>query len=275
MRSWTKTMVPLWLRVELRRLLHMPVFLLERPAHCRRRASAQSLASFAHVLARQVSPLSRGGELDDKLQRGKEQNLRRAAALLDRVLIDAAGLFSYHQLVGRPSRLRGFRAGLELGDGQLRSGVGGGCCQISNALFLVALQGGMKIVERHRHGLDLFPDHQRTVPFGCGATVFYNYRDLRFENPLAQPVLLRLAVLEQALAVELRSLFDPGLQIEIREDGHHFFREQGQWMRENRIRRRILDRNGMLLLDEEVAHNRARVLYEPRPDPLDPTREAP
>ena len=44
--------------------------------------------------------------------------------------------------------------------------------------------------------------------------------------------------------------------------------------RENRIRRRFIRRDGTTLLDEEVAHNRARVLYElhvPLPAPLEHT----
>ena len=82
----------------------------------------------------------------------------------------------------------------------------------------------MKVVERHRHGLDLFPDHQRTVPFGCGATVFYNYADLRFENPLPQPVLLQFRIEEGTLVGELWAEADPGWSVEVYEVGHRFFR---------------------------------------------------
>ena len=121
----------------------------------------------------------------------------------------------------------------------------------------------MRITERHRHGLDLFRDHERTVPFGCGATVFFNYEDMRFENPLPQPVLLRLRIEGRSLAVEIRGRDDPGWWVEIYETEHRFFREGGQWMRENRIRRRFVLPDGSTLLDQEVAHNRGRVLYEP------------
>jgi hypothetical protein len=44
---------------------------------------------------------------------------------------------------------------------------------------------------------------------------------------------------------------------------HRFFREGAAWMRENRIRRRFRLPDGTLLLDQEVAHNRGRVTYEP------------
>ena len=50
---------------------------------------------------------------------------------------------------------------------------------------------------------------------------------------------------------------------EVVEEGHRFFREAGSWMRENRILRRFLLPDGRLLHEEQVAHNRGRVLYEP------------
>ena len=71
---------------------------------------------------------------------------------------------------------------------------------MSNSFYWVAVRAGMRIVERHRHGLDLFPDQERTVPFGCGATVVSNYADFRFENPFAESVLMRARVDRNPLA---------------------------------------------------------------------------
>ncbi len=124
----------------------------------------------------------------------------------------------------------------------------------------------MEIAERHRHGLDLFPDHQRTVPFGCGATVVWRHTDLRIHNPLPVPVLLRTRVEDGAFRCELRTEADPGIRVQVREEDHRFYREGEVWMRENRIRRRITRPDGTLLADEEVAHNRGRVPYEPTPE---------
>src|SRR5262249_35093549 len=116
----------------------------------------------------------------------------------------------------------------------------------------------------HRHALDLYPDEQRALPFGCGATVFYNYADLRFENPLDEPVLIRPRVEGGALAGELRAPRDPGFRVEIPEHDHPSFRApDGGWMRENRIRRRLVRADGGVIAEHEVAHNVARVLYDP------------
>ena len=221
------------------------------------------MGTYPFLLAERRSPLRRGLVKDERLQRGKEHNVALVASHLDRVLVAAGELCSYQQLVGRPSRLRGFRPGLELHQERPSAGIGGGACQVSNLLYLLCLLGGMRVVERHRHGLDLFPDQARTVPFGCGATVFFGTADLRFDNPLDQPVLMRMEIEEGELVGRLRYAEDPGFRVEIREEGHRFFQEKGQWMRENRIHRRFVSLEGRVLLDQQVAHNRARVCYEP------------
>jgi vancomycin resistance protein VanW len=235
----------------------------------RRRLDAPELAEYTWLLAAHSSPLERvPGSISPELQRGKETNVRLAASKLDGLVVEPNQVFSHHHAIGRASRRRGFRTGLELRDGEPSSGVGGGLCQVSNSFHWVALRAGMRIVERHRHGLDLFPDHQRTVPFGCGATVVYNYADLRFENPFPQPVVLRARVERGAFVSELWTTNDPGVRIEVEEVGDHFFREGGGWMRENRLRRRITTPEGTVLVDQQVAHNRGRVLYEPTEEQL-------
>jgi vancomycin resistance protein VanW len=229
-----------------------------------RRANGTELEGFTWLLAEHASPLERvPGFVQRDLQLGKETNVRLGARLLDGLVIDANQVFSHHHAIGRPTRWRGFVRGLELRDGQASAGIGGGLCQVSNSVYWIAVRSGMRIVERHRHGLDLFPDHARTVPFGCGATVAYNSADLRFENPLSQPVVLRTRVEDGAFVSELWTSVDPGIRIEVEEVGHRFFRDEAGWMRENRLRRRITRSDGSLLVDEEVAHNRGRVLYEP------------
>jgi vancomycin resistance protein VanW len=208
-----------------------------------------------------------------ELQRGKEINVALAARAIDGVRIEPGACFSYHRLVGRPSRGRGFRLGLELQDQRESVGIGGGCCQVSNLLYWLAVNAGLAIAERHRHGFDLFPDHQRSVPFGCGATVFYNYRDLRFSNPLDQPVRVSLRILDLPpagsdrpargwrLVGRICAQRDPGRRVVVEERDHRFFVEGGRRMRENRIFRRIVDRDGSLIEDALLAHNRCEVRY--------------
>lgn len=264
-----RLLVPFPVRLELVRLRRLPRWMAERCTMARHRLDAQELSEYTWLLASHSSPLERvPGSISPELQRGKETNVRLAASKLDGLVVAPNQVFSHHHAIGRASRRRGFRRGLELHDRDPSSGVGGGLCQVSNTFHWAAVRAGMRIVERHRHGLDLFPDHQRTVPFGCGATVVYNYADLRFENPFPQPVVLRARVEGSAFVGELWTTRDPGVRIELEETGHRFFREDGGWMRENRLRRRIVTPDGTVLVDQEVAHNRGRVLYEPSEEQL-------
>ena len=113
---------------------------------------------------------------------GKIHNLRLALRRIDGVEIPAGRIFSFWAHVGRPTRLRGFVAGRELREGCVIPSVGGGLCQLSNALYDAALKAGFEIVERHAHTL-VIPGSLAEV--GRDATVFWNYVDLRFRAPMA------------------------------------------------------------------------------------------
>ena len=135
---------------------------------------------------------------DGAMQRGKVHNLRAAARRLDRTVLPAGAVFSFWRQMGRASARRGFVAGRMLQEGCLVPATGGGLCQLSNALYDVALQAGCTIVERH--------GHSRIVPgsaaaAGRDATVAWNYVDLRFAA--ARETMLRVIVERDALVVRL------------------------------------------------------------------------
>ncbi|MBF0106737.1 MAG: VanW family protein [Deltaproteobacteria bacterium] len=113
----------------------------------------------------------------------KKVNLQKAILQLDGVIIPPKKIFSFWHIVGPPVAKRGYVEGLTISRGKVSSDIGGGLCQISNALFWLALHSDLEVIERHRHSFDIFPDDHRSQPFGTGATVLYNYKDLRFYNP--------------------------------------------------------------------------------------------
>ena len=261
LRVAAREQLPMGLRIAWRRLPAAVAWALSPPE-----GAAVAPLPFEHLQGRRESPLRRPGTTyDARLQGAKEANVRRAAALLDGAVVAPGEVFSWHRRVGPPLRIRGFQPGPELHDGQLAAGVGGGACQVANLTYWLALTAGMAIVERHRHGLDLFPDDARDVPFGCGATVFHPHRDLKFTNPLPIPLQLRFAVVGDALIGEARFPLDPGLRFELVETHHRFFRAEGGIWRESRLARRRISAEGSLL--EPVAVNRARVCY-PVPEEL-------
>jgi vancomycin resistance protein VanW len=120
-----------------------------------------------------------GGEKDRALNAGKIQNLRSALRGLNGIEVEAGRTLSFWRQVGRPTRGRGFVAGRELREGCMIATIGGGLCQLSNALYDAGLQAGLEIVERHAH-TRIVPGSRAAA--GRDATVFWNYLDLRMRG---------------------------------------------------------------------------------------------
>lgn len=154
-----------------------------------------------YLLAESRSPLyASEAPAELHLQAGKIQNLRIAAQYLDGIVVPANETFSFWAQVPRPTRGRGFVAGRELREGCIIPSVGGGLCQLSNALFDAALTSGLEIVERHAHS--------RTIPGsaaekGRDATIFWNYVDLRFRS--ASTFRIGVQLTDRELVVKITS----------------------------------------------------------------------
>lgn len=113
---------------------------------------------------------------------GKIQNLRLAVKKLNGLEISANQVFSFWKQVGKANKLNGYVVGRELREGCIIPNVGGGLCQISNALYDAALQANFEIIERHAHTQVVAGS---LAEVGRDATVFWNYVDLRFKSPNA------------------------------------------------------------------------------------------
>jgi vancomycin resistance protein VanW len=135
----------------------------------------------APILATIRSPLwtTRGGTKDRALNAGKIQNLRAAISGLDGIEVGAGEVLSFWRQVGKPLRRRGFVEGRELREGCMIATVGGGLCQLSNALHEAALDAGLELVERHAH-TRIVPGSRAEA--GRDATVFWNYLDFRIRS---------------------------------------------------------------------------------------------
>ena len=86
--------------------------------------------------------------------------------------------------------------GRELREGCLIPTIGGGLCQLSNALYDLALKCSCEIIERHAHTA-VVPGSQ--AEYGRDATIFWNYVDFRFRP--RQSLLIRAVVSKDELLV--------------------------------------------------------------------------
>jgi vancomycin resistance protein VanW len=191
----------------------------------------------------------------------KTHNLRLAAAKLNHLVMQPGEVFSFCRTVGPTCRGGGYLPALELHDGEMQASIGGGLCQLSNLLLLLAIEANAEIVERHRHSFDLFRDVERAVPFGCGATVFYNYVDFQFRSRLSSPLLLEVAVQPPLLVARLRAREPLPFQARIVETDHRFFRSGDRIYRANRIWREVQWVGGRGADRELLFENCCRVMY--------------
>ncbi len=167
-----------------------------------RRLARKPVAADGQRLALSQSPLYANEAAGEQpLQAGKVQNLRVAARYLHGLVIPAGEIFSFWAQVPRPTRRLGFVRGRELREGCVIASVGGGLCQLSNALYDAALTAGCEIVERHAHSRRL-PGSMAAL--GRDATIFWNYVDLRFRAPV--DCQLEVALDRDKLSVTLRAL---------------------------------------------------------------------
>jgi vancomycin resistance protein YoaR len=132
-------------------------------------------------------------------QAGRAQNVSRAAAGVDGVVLMPGEITSFNAEVGPRSTDNGFAPAPEIYKGEMREGIGGGTCQVASTLHAAAYLGGLEIVERVNHSRP-----SGYIPMGLDATVVYPHVDLKVKNTYSFPVIVRAVADKGTLTVELR-----------------------------------------------------------------------
>lgn len=216
------------------------------------------------VKSHQSVLIRRLGTSNLELQLNKIRNLEIAAPCVDGILIGPGETFSFWRLVGRATAKRGFQKGMFLSNGEVKSGIGGGLCQLANLLFWMALHSPLDVTERHHHSFDPFPDDGRVIPFGTGASVFFNYIDLQFTNNTHATFQFKVWLTDRHLKGELRSSEESPYSYHVFERNHRFSIEGQQWYRSNEIWRTVVDRKtGQIIREEHLFSNHSLVKYKP------------
>jgi vancomycin resistance protein VanW len=209
--------------------------------------------------------LKKLGDSDRQLQINKVTNLKIAVKKLNSILIQPGETFSFCKLVGRPTKRKGYLPGMELSFGEARPGIGGGICQISNLIHWLVLHSPLTVTERYHHSFDPFPDDGRVLPFGSGATVFYNYRDYQVTNLTSYTFQLNFWFSDKCLEGELRIDKELDFAYHVFEKEHRFLKMDEAFFRENEIwRNKIMKFEGGRIIETElITKNHARVTYTP------------
>lgn len=135
-------------------------------------------------------------KLDDN--EASQANARIAAAMFNGVTVGPDEMLSFNETVGRRTAEGGYQAAPEPAYGENVSGVGGGVCQVSTALYRAALIAGLDVTQRNAAA--------RPVDY-CGmgqeATVSDQGLDLVIHNPTEAPLFMMSRVYEDDEAAYL------------------------------------------------------------------------
>jgi vancomycin resistance protein VanW len=203
------------------------------------------------------------GSTDPVLQENKITNLRLSLRHIDGIVIRPGETFSFWKTVGKTTAAKGYIEGLLLSNGDVKTGIGGGICQLANLLFWLALHTPLTIRERHHHSFDPFPDDQRALPFGSGASVFYNYIDLRFHNRTDQAIQFKVWLTNDHLKGSVHIAEEWPYSYHVFEKNHAFLRAGGKNYRKNEIWRDVIDKKtGNTIQQERLISNYSEVRYE-------------
>lgn len=128
-------------------------------------------------------------------------NIKRAAEILDQMIIPAGGTFSLNEALGERTEARGFVEAPMIGEGNiLKDAVGGGVSQVATTVFNAAFFSGLKLIEHTPHSfwIDRYPK-------GREATVSWGGPELVFQNDWAAPIVILTRTTEEGITVRFLS----------------------------------------------------------------------
>jgi vancomycin resistance protein YoaR len=190
-------------------------------------------------------------------------NVQLVAHLVDGHVIAPGAVFSFNEATGARTAAKGFKEAPVIINGELKTGLGGGVCQVSTTVFNAAYEAGLPILARTNHAL--YISH---YPQGRDATVNYPDVDLKFVNDTGHWLLLRTWVGSSSLTVALygtpghrrvvsetrpllvagktpvKKVSDPTLLA-----GRQVVEESGEPPRTTSVRRIVYDASGKVLHD--------------------------
>jgi vancomycin resistance protein YoaR len=226
-------------------------------------------------------------------------NVQLVAHLIDDHYIAPGEVFSFNGTTGERSPDKGFLEAPVIINGELKTGLGGGVCQVSTTTFNAAYEAGLSITDRTNHAL--YISH---YPLGRDATVNYPDTDLKFENDTGHWLWLRtfvgsssltvalygtpqnrkvesdVAPLEVTGSIPVKRVADPTMT-----SGTEVVEEAGAPPRSTHVRRQVLNANGDLMYDHtwystyvaepEVIRYGTKPKAEPPPPPPPKKKKTP
>ncbi len=202
--------------------------------------------------------------VDMQLQINKVTNLKIASKKIDGLIVKPGEEFSFWNLVGNATKSKGYKEGLVISNSKMKTGVGGGLCQMANMIHWLVLHTPLTVTELHHHSDALFPDVKRRVPFGTGTSISYKALDYRFKNTTKYPIQIRVWLDETFLYGEIRCDVPLNKKYKIIEEDNHYAKdEEGIFYRNSKVYRIIIDKETNKEEKKElILNNHSKVMYD-------------
>lgn len=142
---------------------------------------------------------------DSSSKMDKVLNIEKAIETLSKIIIYPNQTFSFWKYLRQPTLKNGYTQGRAIENGVLTKTIGGGLCQLGGILYHLSLIGGLEIIERHNHSIDLYTEDSRYTPLGSDAAVSFGYKDLRVKNNQKFPIQFQFHLSDTQLKVKLMS----------------------------------------------------------------------
>ena len=201
--------------------------------------------------------------VDMRLQENKVTNLTLAGNKVNKIIVHPGEIFSFWKTIGNPTKRKGYKEGLTISSSNLKSGIGGGLCQLANMIHYLVLNSPLEVVELHHHSDALFPDERRRVPFGTGTSVFYNNVDYRFKNNLDFDIQILIWIENGELCGELRGTKELPYRYKLVEENNHFRKEDDTFYRISQVYKITIDKSTNEEIKKElILDNHSKVMYD-------------
>lgn len=202
--------------------------------------------------------------VDMNLQKNKVLNLKLASKKIDGIIVNPGEEFSFWNLVGNATKRKGYVEGLVISNSKMKTGVGGGLCQMANMIHWLVLHTPLTVTELHHHSDALFPDEKRRVPFGTGTSISYKALDYRFKNTTPYPIQIRVWLDDKFLYGEIRSNVELKEKYKIVEEDNYYAKDvDGKFYRNSKVYRIIMDKETHEEKKKElILNNHSQVMYD-------------
>ena len=190
-------------------------------------------------------------------------NIKIGAAKFNGTLIKPEEEFSFNDILGEVGPEQGYEPELVIKKNKTVPEYGGGICQVSTTVFRVAVNSGLKVIERFAHA---FPVKYYS-PQGFDATIYPPSPDLKFINDTPANILLQSKIVGTELTFEIYGTEDARIvkidgpkQYDIREDGSM----------KTTLTQEVYDKDGNLMFKKTFYSNyKSPSLYPVERNPLE------